>query len=143
MLGNTLSKKDLETIRDNPTSHHVLVQVTIKALSCFDIIYNKNSKISNLEKQLAEATETWLDPVTGTTWSPPTAWAYAQACRVNNERYDIVQKITSDLTGDEIAELYNHDLDDGWIGHDVDEKALIKIFKRIFDLRKKKLNIIC
>jgi hypothetical protein len=31
-------------------------------------------------KALAEATETWTDEA-GTVWCPPTAWAYAQACR--------------------------------------------------------------
>lgn len=29
---------------------------------------------------------TWLDPATGITWTRPTAWAYAQVCRVNEER---------------------------------------------------------
>jgi hypothetical protein len=33
------------------------------------------------KRALAEATETWTDE-DGTTWRPPTAWAYAQVCRV-------------------------------------------------------------
>ncbi len=36
------------------------------------------------EAALAEATETWMDEH-GTTWHPPTAWAYAQSCRVRDE----------------------------------------------------------
>lgn len=28
---------------------------------------------------------TWLDPATGITWCSPTAWAYAQVCRVKDE----------------------------------------------------------
>jgi hypothetical protein len=39
------------------------------------------------DRRIAELSETWMDD-NGTTWTRPTAWAYAQACRVINERRD-------------------------------------------------------
>lgn len=35
----------------------------------------------------------WVDPITQTVWTRPTAWAYAQVCRVNEERRVLIDHI--------------------------------------------------
>lgn len=44
----------------------------------------ERAQTDELRKRLADATETWLDPVTGIVWRVPTAWAYAQACKARD-----------------------------------------------------------
>jgi regulator of replication initiation timing len=49
-----------------------------------------------LKKEVAELSEIYVDE-NDTAWRPPTAWAYAQVCRVKNEQYDKIQKLEAEL----------------------------------------------
>lgn len=48
-------------------------------------VNKRGEQIAELRQQLAAATETWTDEA-GSTWVPPTAWAYAQICRTAAEQ---------------------------------------------------------
>jgi hypothetical protein len=45
-----------------------------------------------LENRVDELSEVWVDEH-GTHWDPPTAWAYAQVCRVKNEQHEEIEKL--------------------------------------------------
>jgi hypothetical protein len=46
-----------------------------------------------LEMRVAELSEPWVD-AHGTHWNPPTAWAYAQVCRVMNEQRSEIEQLS-------------------------------------------------
>jgi hypothetical protein len=46
---------------------------------------NAAAAIRSLQAQLEAERETWFDEAQGATWNRPTAWAYAQVCRVRHE----------------------------------------------------------
>ena len=54
--------------------------------------------IATLEARVAELSETWTDEH-GVTWAPPTAWAYAQSCRVRNELRVRIAKLEAAVRG--------------------------------------------
>lgn len=45
----------------------------------------ERTRADALAAEVAKLSETWTDE-RGTTWRPPTAWAYARLCRVRDER---------------------------------------------------------
>ena len=53
--------------------------------------------IMPLRARVAELEAAWTDDK-GTTWRPPTAWAYAQSCRVREELRARVAKLEAALT---------------------------------------------
>ena len=45
------------------------------------------------DQKIAELSETFIDEHQ-TVWCPPTAWAYAQVCRVKNEQRDEIERLS-------------------------------------------------
>lgn len=74
--------------------------------SGFDALMRDNAalaaKVKDLERKLEAATETWFDPDTSIIWEVPTAWAYAQACKIVNGRQMSAEK-RADLAEKEVA----------------------------------------
>ncbi len=81
--------------------------VTSRRIAINELIHSQRETITLLrntvtaaqektKKAQAELHETWIDE-RGTVWTRPTAWAYAQVCRVKDEQKETITRLEDRL----------------------------------------------
>jgi uncharacterized protein YhaN len=54
-------------------------------------------QVADLVTERNKLMETWIDPDTETVWSPPTAWAYAAACKALEAKKQRITELEAEL----------------------------------------------